>query len=227
MGSHVTFDLALIGQYIPELLFGAAVTFGLWLAGSALALVLGFAIAVVSRIAPRVIGLLLQAYVEIVRGTPFLVQLFLLYFGGPFINLALEPIAAGLLGLTIYGSAYFAEIFRGGFSAVPSGHVEAAQCVGLSSGQIVRRIILPEMTMLVLPACVNMMIVLVKETAILSIITVPELTLVITGIGSKYYAFVEALFLLALFYWGLVEAVSRLGRLAETRLSKFSFTGAT
>jgi polar amino acid transport system permease protein len=227
MGSHVTFDLTLIGQYIPELLTGAAVTFGLWFAGSALALVLGFAIAVVSRFAPRVIGLLLQAYVEIVRGTPFLVQLFLLYFGGPFIGLALEPIAAGLLGLTIYGSAYFAEIFRGGFSAVPKGHVEAAQCVGLSSGQIVRRIILPEMTMLVLPACVNMMIVLVKETAILSIITVPELTLVITGIGSKYYAFVEALFLLALFYWGLVEVVSRLGRLAETRLSKFSFAGAT
>lgn len=223
----MTFDLTLIGQYIPELLTGAAVTFGLWFAGSALALVLGFAIAVVSRFAPRVIGLLLQAYVEIVRGTPFLVQLFLLYFGGPFIGLALEPIAAGLLGLTIYGSAYFAEIFRGGFSAVPKGHVEAAQCVGLSSGQIVRRIILPEMTMLVLPACVNMMIVLVKETAILSIITVPELTLVITGIGSKYYAFVEALFLLALFYWGLVEVVSRLGRLAETRLSKFSFAGAT
>jgi polar amino acid transport system permease protein len=226
MGSHVTFDLALIGQYVPDLLSGAAVTFGIWLTGSALALLLGFAIAVVVHYAPRLVGLVLQTYVEIVRGTPFLVQLFLLYFGGPFIGLSLEPIAAGLLGLTIYGSAYFAEIFRGGFAAVPKGHVEAAQCVGLSSGQIVRRIILPEMTMLVLPACVNMMIVLIKETAILSIITVPELTLVITGIGSKYYAFVEALFLLALFYWGLVEAVSRLGSLAESRLSTFSFTGS-
>jgi polar amino acid transport system permease protein len=68
-----------------------------------------------------------------------------------------------------------------------------------------------------------MFIVLIKETAILSIITVPELTLVITGIGSKYYAFVEALFLLALFYWGLVELASRLGRLLEGRLAKFSF----
>ena len=135
----------------------------------------------------------------------------------------LEPIPAGLIGLTIYASAYFSEIFRAGFEAVPRGHVEAAQCVGLSRGQILRRILLPEMTMLVLPQCVNMAIILIKETAILSIITVPEMTGVISAIGSQQYAFVEAMFLLAIFYWVLVETCGYLGRLAEARLSKFRF----
>ena len=219
----MTFDLSLILSYGPELLLAAATTFGIWAAGSLAAVALGFAIALARRYGGSLVDGLLRLVVEIVRGTPFLVQLFLLYFGGPFIGLSLEPTEAGLLGLSIYGSAYFAEIFRAGLEAVPRSHVESAECLGFTRWQIVRRILVPEMTVLVLPPCVNMLIVLIKETAILSIITVPELTLVITGIGSKYYAFVEALFLLALFYWGLVELASRLGRLLEARLAKFSF----
>ncbi|RYE81926.1 MAG: amino acid ABC transporter permease, partial [Hyphomicrobiales bacterium] len=166
---------------------------------------------------------LLKAYVDVFRGTPFLVQLFLLYFGGPFIGISLDPIPCGLLGLTVYGAAYFSEIFRAGFKAVPKGHVEAAECVGLSQMQILRRILVPEMTVLVLPQLVNLAIILIKETAVLSIITVPEMTMVISAIGSQQYAFVEALFLLALFYWALVEITGALGRLAESRLSKFRF----
>ena len=101
---------------------------------------------------------------------------------------------------------------RAGFAAVPKGHVEAAECIGLTRAQIVRRILLPEMTALVLPQCVNMAVVLVKETAVLSIIAVPEATAVISAIGSQQYAFVEALSLLALVYWLLVEACGWVGR---------------
>jgi polar amino acid transport system permease protein len=221
----VTFDLSLIYGYGPELLMAAATTFGLWVAGSLAAIALGFAVALARRYGGSLVDGLLRLVVEIVRGTPFLIQLFLLYFGGPFIGLSLEPVGAGLLGLSVYGASYFAEIFRAGLEAVPRSHVESAECLGFTRWQIVRRILVPEMTVLVLPPCVNMCIVLIKETAILSIITVPELTLVITGIGSKYYAFVEALFLLALFYWGLVEIASRFGRRIEARLAKFSFAG--
>ncbi|MBV9523553.1 MAG: amino acid ABC transporter permease [Alphaproteobacteria bacterium] len=219
----MTFDLGLVTGYLPELALAAATTFGIWIAGSLTASLLGFSIALARWWGGWIINAPLLLAVEIVRGTPFLVQLFILYFGGPFIGISLNPLSAGLLGLTIYGSAYFAEIFRAGLVAVPRGHVESAGCLGLTRPQIVRRILLPEMTMLVLPPSVNLLIVLIKETAVLSIITVPELTLVITGIGSKYYAFAEALFLLALFYWGLVELASRLGRLAETRLAKYTF----
>jgi polar amino acid transport system permease protein len=219
----VTFDLSLILGYVPDLLVAAATTFTIWAAGSLAAAALGFAIALARRYGGLIVDGLLRLIIEIVRGTPFLIQLFLLYFGGPFIGLSLDPMEAGLLGLSVYGAAYFAEIFRAGLDAVPRGHVESAECLGFNRWQIIHRILIPEMTMLVLPPCVNMVIVLIKETAILSIITVPELTLVITGIGSKYYAFVEALFLLALFYWGLVELASQVGRLLEARLAKFSF----
>jgi polar amino acid transport system permease protein len=82
------------------------------------------------------------------------------------------------------------------------------------------------MTMLVLPAAVNMAIILLKETAVMSIITVPELTMTISVIGTEFYAFVESLFLLALFYWGLVEICGWLGRMSEARLSRFRFAAA-
>lgn len=222
----MTFDIALIASHLPEILWAGGITLLMWVAGTIGSVFLGFFVAIGRRYGPLPLGLLLRAYVELFRGTPFLIQLFLLYFGGPYIGLSLDAAPAGLLGLTLYGAAYFSEIFRGGFEAVPRGHVEAAECVGLGRFQIVRRILVPEMTVLVLPASVNMAIILLKETAVLSIITVPELTMVISAIGSEYYAFVEALFLLALFYWGLVEFCGWLGRWAEQRLSKFRFSTA-
>ena len=219
----MTLDFGLIAQHLPAIFSALQVTLGIWIISILLAVLLGFVIAAIRRYAPAPVDWLLRALVEIIRGTPFLVQLFLLYFGGPFIGLRLDPIPAGLFGMTIYGAAYFSEIFRAGFQAVPKGHVEAALCVGLTRFQILRRILLPEMTMLVLPLCVNMAIVLLKETAVLSIITVPELTLVIGVIGSQQYAFVEAMFLLAVFYWVLVEACGWLGRWSESKLSRFRF----
>ena len=219
----MTLDFALIQREMPAILDGVWITVTLWLLSTALGLLLGFVVASLRRFGPKPVDWLLKAYVDVFRGTPFLVQLFLLYFGGPFIGISLDPVPCGLIGLTVYGAAYFSEIFRAGFLAVPRGHVEAAECVGLSQMQILRRILVPEMTVLVLPQIVNFSVLLIKETAVLSIITVPEMTMVIGAIGSQQYAFVEALFLLALFYWALVETTGVFGRWAEGRLSKFRF----
>ena len=219
----MTLDLGLLLAELPAILSGLSVTIAIWIAATIGGAALGFVVAALRRYGPRPLDWLLRLCVEVLRGTPFLVQIFLLYFGGPFVGLKLDPVPAGLLGLTLYGAAYFSEIFRAGFSAVPKGHIEAAECVGFNRMQIIRRILLPEMTMLVLPQCVNMAIILVKETAVLSIITVPEMTLVIGAIGSQQYAFVEAMFLLALFYWALVEICGWLGRVSERKLSKFRF----
>lgn len=217
------FDVALVVSRLPEIFEALGVTLLVWIVGLAGAAVLGFLVALGRRFGSRWLNALLGAYVELFRGTPFLIQLFLLYFGGPYIGLSLDAIPAGLLGLSVYGAAYFSEIFRAGFEAVPKGHVEAAECVGLNRAQIVTRIMLPEMTMLVLPSAVNMAIILLKETAVMSIITVPELTLTISALGTEFYAFVESLFLLALFYWGLVEMCGWLGHLTEIRLARFRF----
>jgi len=222
----VKFDFALVASRLPEIFHALGVTLFVWVVGLIGACLFGFLVAVGRRYGPRWLDWALGAYVEVFRGTPFLIQLFLLYFGGPYVGLSLEPVPAGLLGLSVYGAAYFSEIFRAGFEAVPKGHVEAGECVGLSRAQIVRRILLPEMTMLVLPAVVNMAIALLKETAVMQVISVPELTSVVGNIGTEYYAFVEAFLLLALFYWGLVEICGWLGRLSETRLSRFRFAAA-
>ncbi|QCB45853.1 amino acid ABC transporter permease [Hydrogenophaga sp. PAMC20947] len=222
----MTFDFDLIASAGPELLRAGGVTLLIWLAGTLAAVVLGFFVAIGRRYGPPTLDKGLRAYVDLIRGTPFLIQLFLLYYGGPFIGLTLDPVPAGLFGLAVYGAAYFSEIFRAGFESVPRGHVEAAECLGLTRVQIVGRILVPEMTVLVLPPMVNMVIVLLKETAVLSIITVPELTFQVSSLGSANYAFVEALFLLACFYWALVEICGNLGRLAEARLSRFGLKNA-
>ena len=220
------FDYALVASKMPEIFHALGVTLFVWIVSLIGAAILGFLVAVARRYGPRWLDLALGAYVEVFRGTPFLIQLFLLYFGGPYAGLSLDAIPAGLLALSVYGAAYFSEIFRAGFEAVPRGHVEAGECLGLSRMQIVRRILLPEMTMLVLPASVNMAIILMKETAVLSVVTVPELTATISVIGTEFYAFVECLFLLALFYWGLTEICGWLGRIGEARLSRFRFAAA-
>jgi polar amino acid transport system permease protein len=220
----MTFDTTLILDSMPAIFKGALVTLSLWIGGTIGAVILGFFVAVVRRYGPAPAAAVLALCVEVLRGTPFLIQIFLLYYGGPYAGISLDPIPAGLLCLCLYGAAYFSEIFRAGFLAVPRGHIEAAECLGFTRGQIIRRILLPEMTMLVLPPSTNMSIILLKETAVLSIITVPEMTLTISALGSQQYAFLEAIFLLAIIYWGLVELAGRLGRAAETRLSRYRFS---
>ncbi len=217
------FDTQLVLSRAPDILAALGVTVYVWLASLVGAAVLGFVVAVARRYGPRWLDVLLIGYVELFRGTPFLVQLFLLYFGGPYVGLVLDAEPAGVLALSIYGGAYFSEVFRLGFEAVPRGHIEAAQCAGFSRAQIVRRILVPEMAVLVLPACVNLSVSLLKDTAVLSVVTVPELTLTVSTIGTEFYAFIEALFLLALGYWGLVEVAAWAGRLAESRLARIRF----
>ncbi len=163
---------------------------------------------------------MIQAYIEVIRGTPFLVQLFVLYYGGPLLGLRLDALPAGLLGLSVYGSPYFAEIFRAGYLSVPVGQIEAARAIGMSEITIVRRILLPLSLVSALPALVNFSIILTKETVILSIITVPELMYSVQRMSTETFRYLEANFILALFFWLLVETISRAGRWLETRITR-------
>lgn len=219
----MSIDPAVLVPYLPALGRGALTTLWLWMAGLVLSVLVGLAIAVARWFGGPAVNLPLGAVVQVVRGTPFLIQLFLLYFGGPFVGLMLDQLPAGLLALTVFGGCYMSEVFRTGLRAVPRGHLEAAACVGLTRWQTLRRITVPEMLVLVLPPATNIAIGLLKETAVLSIISVPELTGVTREIGSDTYAFVESLGTLSLAYWALVELCARAGRAAERRLSTFRF----
>jgi len=215
------FDYRVITEHLDDIAQGFTVTLGTWSAGVVLGLFLGMLIAVAQLFGNNLIRAPLRAFIEVIRSTPFLVQLFLVYYGGPSFGLSLDPVPAGILGLGIYGSVYFAEIFRTGFESVARGQLEAADCLGITRWQCILRIQLPQMLVIILPALVNLVTILCKETAVLSIITIPELTMVMTGIGSQTFAFVETLLVLCIGYLLLVEFCSRLGMVLETRVGRF------
>ena len=212
--------MALLLEYGPQLLHGARLTVVLWLLASLIGIAIGFALGLILSIrgsAPswRALQRVVRVYVELFRGTPLLVQLFIVYAGGPHLGITLGAFTVGVWGLGLYAGAYFTEIFRAGIASIPAGQIEAARSFGVGRAAMVRHIVLPQMLVLTLPQLVNMLIVVLKDTAVLSILTVPELTFEVTGMTLETFAFVEPFLALALGYWLLVEITAVAGRAAE------------
>jgi polar amino acid transport system permease protein len=168
-------DFHILLHYAPSLLSGFGVTVLCWASGAVIGLVLGFIVALLYRLPVRPLRWLLRAYIEIIRGTPFLVQLFLLYSGGPFIGLRLSATTAGILGLGVYAAAYFAEIFRAGIASIDRGQMDAAKAIGMRYIQAMRRIILPQAVRRMIPPFMNEFANLMKLTTLGSVLAVAEL----------------------------------------------------
>lgn len=215
------FDFSIITRYYPLFLNGLFTTVWICAAGLALGLVWGLGLYSIGTTRFGLLRLLYRTYVNIFRGTPLLVQLFLLFYGGPHFGLSLSAIATGILGLTLYGAAYFAEIYRAGFQNIPKGQIEAAADLGLTPLQTMLHVQIPQMLTLIIPAVINQTILLIKESAILSIITVPELTKATVKISTETFSIVEPYVLLAGAYWLIVIAVSRGGQLWERRQMRY------
>jgi polar amino acid transport system permease protein len=214
-------NMQLIWQYLPALLTGLAWTVVCWAAGCALGLGIGVGAALMRAAPFAPLRWLAKTYIEVFRGTPFLIQVMFLYSAGPSFGLRLEPVPAGILAVGLYGGAYFAEVFRGGVQAVSRGQIEAARCLGMSPRAILWRILTQQVLVATLPTLLNTMITLIKETVVLSIIVVPELMYQVQTMAADTFAYKEAMLCMALFYWTLVEIMARSGRFAETRLSRF------
>lgn len=216
----MSFDFALFNGYWLALLQGLGLTIEMWLLGSVIAVAIGVVLGLLLPVAPRPMRAAIRGYVEFFRGTPLLIQLFMFYFGAPHIGITLDAFTVGIWGLGLYGGAYFTEIVRAGFASIPAGQIEAARSFGISRIQTIRRIVLPQMLVVVLPPSVNLLIVVLKDTAVLSILTIPELTFQVTGMTLETFAFVEPYMALAIGYWLLVEATAWAGRAAERRMSR-------
>jgi polar amino acid transport system permease protein len=157
------------------LLLGLWVTILYTFAGLLLGLVIGVPFAVFALSRHRLLRSLSRIYVDAIRGTPLLLQLFILYYGLPAVGLKLAAPVAAVLGLGINAGAYLAEIFRAGIESVPRPHVQAARSLGMSSRQTMVRIQLPQAIGLVLPPMANEIISLVKSTSLISTIAIDEL----------------------------------------------------
>lgn len=216
----MSFDLNLIAQYGPDLLRGLMLTLLTWVVGSALGLISGLVLMLLQLSDLPFVRPVIRVYIETVRGTPFLVQLFLAYYGGPAIGIDIPALTLGIACLGIYSSAYFAEIFRAGIAAVPRGQVEAATSLGLTRSTIFIRIVSPQMFIAALPAIVNLVVIVLKETSVLSIITIPELTAQLGGMSSDTFRFFESYAVLALVFWGLTELTSYVGLRLEKAITR-------
>jgi polar amino acid transport system substrate-binding protein len=164
------------GEYAWMLAQAAWVTIKLACLSMPLAIVIGLFVAIGRVYGPRLLSVLLGVYVEIIRGTPLLMQLFVIFYVLPHVGIKLPPFEAGVLTLAINYSAYEAEIYRAGLLAIPREQMEAALSLGMSKSVALRRVIVPQAVRLVIPPVTNDFIALFKDTSIVSVITVVELT---------------------------------------------------
>nr|WP_227322771.1 ectoine/hydroxyectoine ABC transporter permease subunit EhuD [Acidisoma silvae] len=162
-------------SWAPELLTGLRLTVGMTFGGMAIALVLGLILAL-GRISHSLwLRAPVVAFVELIRGSPLLLQLFYIYYVLPVFGLRMTPVEAGLLGLGINYGAYLSEVFRGGIAAVSQGQREAAESLGMSGAQTMRFVILPQAWRIVIPPTGNYFVSLFKDTALVSTISIAEL----------------------------------------------------
>ena len=218
----MSFDIDILFRYGPLLLSGLWTTVYVCALASLLAVAAGLAVALLHSLPFQTAKLLCRAYIEVMRGTPILILLFILYYGGPSIGLTLDAEPVGIIGLGFYGGGYFAEIFRAGFLSIPPGQIEAARMLGIPRRKIVARIQIPQMLTLIIPPSTNQVIILVKESALLSIITVAELTKNTTQMVNETFAVIEPYVAVALLYWLIIEGIALVGGFLERRFSHAS-----
>lgn len=150
-------------------------------------LILGFIVALIRLYGPQPLKGIANFYVWVIRGTPLLVQLFLIFYGLPSVGITLDAFSAALTSFTISVSAYGSEIIRGAINSVPKAQWEAAWAIGMNSAQAMRRVILPQSVFISLPPLANSFISLIKDTSLAAVITVPEMFLVAQRIVSVTY----------------------------------------
>lgn len=174
----------------------------------------------VSRL--RVIRLVSDFYIWFIRGTPTLIQIFIVYFGLPQLGLRLTPFVAGVIALGFNGGAYVAEIVRSGLSAIPRGQTESAEALGMSRIHLMRRIILPQVFRIILPPLTNEAISMLKNTSLLSTITVVELTLYSQTIISATFRAFEFYIATAIIYLVMTTVISQAAAHFERKVSRYS-----
>jgi polar amino acid transport system permease protein len=160
---------------------------------------------------------LMATYIYVLRGTPLMIQLFLIYFGLPALGINLEAFTAGIIGIGINSSGYVGEIVRGGIEGVAKGQWEASKMLGLSYWQTMKIIILPQAIRHMLPAIGNEFVTLIKESSLLSVLAISDLTMVGQQVRSVTYASFETFIFVALVYLFLTSVTSGALQLLESR----------
>lgn len=214
----MNFDFSALYRALPSLLVGATVTLRITSLSIALGLCIGI-VAGLCRVWPNpVLRAVSGAYIEIIRGTPLLVQIFLVYFGLPALGVNLDPFLAGVIAMGINSGAYVGEIVRGGIESIARGQMEAALSLGMTWRQAMYYVILPQAFVRILPPLGNEFIALLKDSSLVSTIAIAELTRTGQIIITRTFKSFEIWSGVALFYFLMTYAISRIVRFSEERL---------
>lgn len=212
--------LAVFIEYGPQFLDGLAQTIWLTLLGALCALAAAVVLQAAAASPWRPLRALVRLYTELILGLPILVLLYGIYFVAPSLGLRLSAVAAGILTLTLYYSPYMAEAIRAAVAAIPAGQIEAGNAIGFGRFAVARRIVLPQAAAIALPALVGLLIGLAKDTAILSIISVKELSYITKQVVSRTFMPFEVWAGVALIYWVCLTALEVAMRQLERHLTR-------
>ena len=223
-----TFDwiIRLLKEYGSLFLRGTGYTMAMAVAGTLIGLLIGLLIGVYRTIpAPKNKGLatlkkvgdgMITAYVEIFRGTPMLVQALLFYYG--FLSKLEKPLISAIIIISINTGAYMAEIVRGGIISVDKGQFEGAHAIGMTHGQTMFHVVLPQAMRNIMPSIGNECVVNIKDSSVLSVISITELMFMSKSAGGTYFQFIPAYLICAAIYFILTFTVTRLLRLVERKM---------
>ncbi|HEH8648708.1 TPA: amino acid ABC transporter permease [Pseudomonas aeruginosa] len=209
----------LLGMAWPFLLQGAMYTVLFAAVSMVLGLILGFSVAVVRVTKVPVVSQIAAVYVSAFRGTPLLVQIFVLYYGLPSVGIEFTPVTAGILALTLNVAAYLSESMREAILGIDKGQWEAGLSVGLTWGQTLWNIITPQALRLAVPSLSNSLISLIKDTSLISVITVTELMLATKEVIAETFQPLPLYLAAAGIYWLLSALFERVQKALENRLT--------
>jgi polar amino acid transport system permease protein len=212
-------DLEYTWAALPHLLEGAGITLQFALGTLVLSLMFATAITFVRELGFMPANVTIAFYISYIRGTPLLVQIFIVYYVLPTIGIDLPPIVAGIAALTLNSAAIVSEIMRGGMSAIPNGNIEAAKALGLPRGLVWRKVLLPQLFISIIPPLVNEFTLLIKSTPLLSVITIVELFRASQLIYAANFRPIEVLLGAAILYFVINFTMSKLAAVLERRLA--------
>lgn len=211
----------LVDSFGKILLPGLTMTIPLTVISFALAMVIAVAVAMVQYANVRVLKQIARFYIWVIRGTPLLVQLFVVFYGLPDVGILLDPFPAAVIVFSINEGAYCAETMRAALESVPVGQIEAGYCVGMSYLQIMRRIVLPQALRTAFPPLSNSLISMVKDTSLASNITVMEMFMATQRIAARTYEMLPLYCEVGLVYLLFSTVLTKLQRVGEKRLNAY------
>lgn len=230
----VNIDFSNIWQWMPTFLEGTIVTIVLSLSTVVLGSLVGLLVVLMNQSRFKIFNIIARIYTDVVRGTPMLLQLFLWLYGFPMLGIQLPELSflgsiygareflTAIVALGINSGAYVSEILRGGLESVDKGQIEAGRALGLSSGETMRFIIIPQAVRTVLPGLGNEFVTMIKESSIVSTVGIMDVMYTNNIVKASTYSIFEPLIVVGVIYFILTYTLSKLMKVLEKRLNTYA-----